>query len=279
MTDRICKSINKLFPLPVHPFNLQNEGELSYAMWQYQRGGETIKFYLDKTTTKQMFEGKTVLDIGCGAGGKTLYYASLGVTKIYGMDVVERYEAEAKKLAKETKNEDKFTFLLGDAAKTKFSDNSFDTIIMNDAMEHVDNPEGVLLECYRILKKGGRLYINFPPYNHPFGAHLSDVIAIPWVHLFFSDKTLIKVYKDLVKDKPDGNDRVSFRISKDKAGKEYFSYINHMTIKRFKGLLKGSKFNCFYYNEVPLRAFLKPVARLPLLKEFFVKMAVVILEK
>ena len=66
---------------------------------------------------------------------------------------------------------------------------------MNDAMEHVADPEGVLKEVLRVLNKKGKLYVNFPPYNHPFGAHLSDAIYIPWVHMFFSEKTLIKSYK------------------------------------------------------------------------------------
>ena len=46
--------------------------------------------------------------------------------------------------------------------------------------------------------RGGKLFVNFPPYNHPTGAHLSDVIGIPSVHVFFSDKTLIAAYKELV---------------------------------------------------------------------------------
>jgi len=123
------------------------------------------------------------------------------------------------------------------------------------------------------------LYVNFPPYYHPYGAHLSDAIGFPWVHVFFSDETLIKVYKDLVKDLPDGMKRINFRISKDENGKEYFSYINRMTIKRFNNILKETKFNVSYYREVPLRDFLAPLAKMPGFKEGFVKMVVAILEK
>lgn len=275
----ICKALNKLFPLPVHPFNLQNEGIKTYAEWQYEKGEETIKFYLEKTTLEEMFKDKVVLDIGCGAGGKTLYYASEGAEKVYGIEIVEYYEEEANALAKKKGLEDKFQFVLGDAANIPFEDGFFDTIIMNDAMEHVDEPLKVLNECYRVLKKGGKLYVNFPPYYHPFGAHLSDAIGFPWVHVFFSDETLIKVYKDLVKDLPDGMKRINFRISKDENGKEYFSYINRMTIKRFNNILKETKFNVSYYREVPLRDFLAPLAKMPGFKEGFVKMVVAILEK
>lgn len=275
----LCKTINKLFPLPVHPFNLQNKGIKTYAEWQYEKGEETVKFYLEKVTKEEMFKDKVVLDIGCGAGGKTLFYASQGATKVYGIDIVERYKEEADALAREKGLEDKFEFILGDAAQLPFEGNFFDTIIMNDAMEHVDEPLKVLKECYRALKPRGRLYVNFPPYYHPFGAHLSDVMGFPWVHMFFDDTTLIRVYKDLVKDLPDGKRRIEFRISLDKDGNEYFSYINKMTIKWFNSLLKETDYKLNYYREVPLRNFLKPLARIPGIKEAFVKMVVGILEK
>ncbi len=282
MSVKLLKALNKLFPLPVHPFNLQNDGITTYAKWQYEKGENTIKFYLDSPfveSPEDMFSAKDVLDIGCGACGKTMYYGKMGASHITGMDIVESYEKEAYELAEELGLSDKFTFVVGDAAKTEFPDERFDVIIMNDAMEHVADPVGVLNEAYRILKKGGRLYVNFPPYNHPTGAHLSDVIGIPWVHMFFSEKTLIKAYKDLVAPLPDGEMRVNFRISKKDDGTEYFSYINKMTLKRFKKIKENVKFNTLYYKEVPLRGFLTLFAKMPLLKEMFVKMAVCIFEK
>ena len=251
MMTKFLLALNRLFPLPIHPFNLQNEGKESYAMWQYERGANTIAFYTERYTPEEMFQDKVVLDVGCGAGGKTMYYASQGVAKIVGMDIVPYYKEEAEALAKQ----------------------------LGYAMEHVDRPDLVLAEVRRILKPGGRLYVNFPPYYHPFGAHLSDLIAIPWVHMFFSEDTLVAAYKELCKTVPDGDDRISFRISKNAQGKEYFSYINHMTVKRFDGLRAQAGLKQAYYREVPLRGFLAPLAKLPLLKECFVKMVVCVFEK
>ena len=279
MNQKILLKLNNLFPKQVHPFNLQNDGTKSYAQWQYEMGGKTIMFYLDFTTKEDMFLNKVVLDIGCGAGGKTMYYAKCGCEKIYGIDVLASYGDEANKLAKSLGLLDKFEFVAGDAADMPFDDEYFDTIIMNDAMEHVAEPQKVLSECFRVLKKGGRLFVNFPPYHHPFGAHLSDAINIPWVHLFFSDKVLISSYKELVKGLPDGQKRIDFRISKDENGNEYFSYINKMTIKRFSRILKQTPFKIAYYKEVPLRSFLSPLAKLPFVKELFVKMVVCVFEK
>ena len=279
MQTKILKSVNKLFKAPVHPFNLKNEGKKSYALWQYEQGERTIEFFLQKYDTKEMFEGKTIIDIGCGAGGKSIYYASCGAEKVYGLEILEKYREEAMVLSKSVGMEEKFEFVTGDSAALPFDDSVADTIIVNDAMEHVGNPEKTISEMLRVLKKGGKIYINFPPYHHPFGAHLSDAIYIPWVHLFFSEKTLISAYKDLVKDLPDGEDRINFRISESESGKEYFSYINKMTISRFKKILKDMEIETAYYREVPLRSFLSPLKNIPLLKEMFVKMVVCVIEK
>lgn len=279
LSTKLLLSLNKCFKAPVHPFNLQNDGVMSYSMWQYQKGAETIKFYLDFCDKNDMFSGKTIVDIGCGAGGKSLFYASQEAKEVIGVEILEKYEAEALSLANELGLSDKFRFVAADAAKLPFDDNSIDTIIMNDAMEHVACPEAVLDECLRVLKSGGRLFVNFPPINHPFGAHLSDLIYIPWVHLFFSERTLIEAYKILCKDVPDGDDRIEFRISKRPDGTEYFSYINHMSIKRFNRILKDKNITPAYIKHIPLRNFLRPLSKLPFFKELFVKMVVCVLEK
>ena len=271
--------VNKFFKLPVHPFNLQNDGVKTYSMWQYEKGAETIKNFMNYTTKEEMMEGKTVLDIGCGAAGKSLYYASLGAEKVHGVDVVEHYEAESTALAEKLGLSDRIEFHLCDAAKLVFPENTFDTIIMNDSMEHVAQPEKVLEQCERVLKHGGKLYVNFCPYYHPYGAHLSDAIGIPWVHMFFGETTMIEAYKELIKGLPDEESRLEFRFSKNENGVETISYINHMTIKRFKKVFKTSGMSIRYYNEIPLRSIFKILAKLPLLKEMFVKMTVCVLEK
>ncbi len=276
---KILTTINKMFKEPVHPLNLQNDGVKTYAQWQYEKGEETIKFYLKNYTQDEMFKDKTIVDIGCGAAGKSLYYASCGAEKVIGVEILEKYKKEAETLAEDLGLTDKFSFVTADAGNLPFEDESIDTVIMNDAMEHVDHPEEVLKEIKRILKKGGRLYVNFPPYHHHFGAHLSDAIYLPWVHLFFSEKVLIEAYKELVKNLPDGKERIEFRISRNENNKEYFSYINHMTIKRFNKILKNLEIEPVYYHYEPLRNFLKPFGKIPLFREIFVKMVVCVIEK
>ncbi len=277
--ERLLLSLNRLFPLPVHPFNLQNDGRKSYAQWQYEKGRDTVRFFLDRYTEEDMFRDKRVCDVGCGAGGKSLYYASLGAKHVTGLDVLEKYGPQANALAASLGLDDRFTFLCRDAADTGLPDGSFDTIVMNDAMEHVSDPAGVLRECARLLKPGGRLFVNFPPYYHPYGAHLSDRIGVPWVQVFFSERTLIAVYERLCRDLPDGQERVDFRISRDENGEKYFSYVNKMTLRRFRALREAAPLAAEYYREVPLRPYLAPLAKCPDLREAFVKMAVCVFRK
>ncbi|RNB90365.1 class I SAM-dependent methyltransferase [Brevibacillus fluminis] len=279
LSSTILLQVNRMFPLPVHPFNLANGGKMSYTEWQFQKGQQTIQFFLPYHTQEQMFTDKTVLDIGCGGGGKTCYYATFRPKKIIGIDIVPHYAEEGNAFAREKGLADIAEFMTGDASRMPFADATFDTIIMNDAMEHVDQPEKTLAECFRVLKPGGHLYINFPPYYHPYGAHLSDAIGIPWVHSLFSEQAMINAYKRLVAPLPDGQDRVSFRISKRGDGTEYFSYINRMTIARFRRIQKGVKYPAVYQQEIPLRSIVSGLAKLPGLCEYFVKMVVCVYQK
>lgn len=274
--------INRLFPPVAHPFNLQNDGVKSYCEWEFERGEETLNDYIGNKIIPDadtMLSGVRLLDIGAGEGGKSLYYLTCGAKNVTALDVIPSYKSKAEALAAHLGVNDNFTYIVADATKMPFSDNSFDAVIMNDSMEHVKDPEAVLGEIYRVLSPSGKLYVNFPPYYHPYGAHLSDAIYMPWVHLFFNEPTLISTYKDLVCSLPDGKDRISFRISCNEDGTEYFSYINKMSIKRFNTISKRTKLNCIYYKEIPLRASLSLLAKLPMIKEAFVKRIIAIFEK
>lgn len=46
--------------------------------------------------------------------------------------------------------------------KFPLQDNSFDTIIAGDVIEHLYNPMGFLSECKRVLRKEGKLIISTP---------------------------------------------------------------------------------------------------------------------
>jgi len=275
----LIKFTNRIFPAVKHPFNLANVGEKTYAEWQYEKGADTIACYGKRYNSQEMFAGKTVLDMGCGAGGKSLYYVSRGADRVIGVDIVHHYEKEAMALAKKLGYSSRFNFVCASTDELPFPDNYFDTIVMNDFMEHVANPEATLKEALRLINPHGKIFINFPSYYHPSGAHMSDVINMPWAHMFFTDKMLINAYKKLVQDLPDAKERINLRVGTDDNGREYLRYINKMTLKRFKNILKGLNITPAYYREIPLRPYFTPFAKIPKLKEMFVKMAVCVIKK
>ncbi len=59
---------------------------------------------------------------------------------------------------------------------------------------------------------------------------------------------------------------------------EKIGYINKMTLKKFKGILRDLAITPQYYREVPLRRDFAPLAKIPGIKEMFVKMAICVIE-
>jgi len=92
---------------------------------------------------KKMF-GKT-LDVGCEAGK---LHELIKSQNVYGLDL---------KVRNFGKNS-----IIGDAQSMSFKDESFDTVIAGELIEHLPNPENFLKESKRVLKKNGILIITTP---------------------------------------------------------------------------------------------------------------------
>ncbi len=60
------------------------------------------------------------------------------------------------------KNREKVKFIYHTEAKIPFDDEYFDRIILSHCLEHVINPESILLELFSKLKKGGNITIGLP---------------------------------------------------------------------------------------------------------------------
>ena len=83
-------------------------------------------------------------------------------------------------------------FFQMDAAHLReFEDESFDFVFSYAAFEHFAEPELVLKEAIRVVKRGGYIYLNFGPlYMSPMGLHAYRSITVPYCQFLFPKELL-----------------------------------------------------------------------------------------
>lgn len=91
-----------------------------------------------------------LLDLGCGKVPFYPFYKPL-VSSITCVDWGNSYNGN--------EHIDVFCDLNG---KLPFNDNSFDTIILSDVIEHLNNPLNTLCEVKRVIRNGGKIILNYP---------------------------------------------------------------------------------------------------------------------
>lgn len=130
-----------------------------------------------------------ILDVGAGCG------FFMETAKKNGWDVVG---TEISELCIDKCNEKGLDIYRGELQSINFDPEQFDVIVGLEIIEHVPNPKGMLEEMYRLLRKGGLLYITTPNFNALNRFRLKgqyDVVNYP-IHLtYFTPKTLRKTAK------------------------------------------------------------------------------------
>lgn len=108
-------------------------------------------------------KGKKILDIGCSQGVISILlgtrgYECVGIdiaqeAILYAQNDLERQNDQVKKLVE---------FKVMNAENIQYDDETFDTIILGEIIEHLYNPENVLKEVRRVLKPEGIVIITTP---------------------------------------------------------------------------------------------------------------------
>lgn len=103
-------------------------------------------------------DSSSLLDIGCGAGGYALHIAATIGCQVTGIDVNAHGIHASEQSANAQHLGGRVRFLKHDASRPfPFPDQTFDAAYSNDAFCHIPNRAGLLRECRRVLKSGGRL--------------------------------------------------------------------------------------------------------------------------
>lgn len=253
------------------------ESDYNYAVYEYQRSPKIIK-ELDNEGID--YRNSIILDDGCGSGGITV---SLGeeCKMAVGIDIAPKFEKTAVRLAKELKLKGAH-FLQSDGCALPFSDDSFDLIISHSVIEHTDYPLKYLEEAFRILKNGGILFLETPPYYSFEGTHLpKPAVPIPF-QLFLPRRVLYSLYLHISKKHPgffrDGINGSALLTSIKKGKTPEMEPLNKMKIGKLLKYSKKAGFKVMkekrYYpkgfNKIMPRFIISLMIKLPLTRNFVV---------
>lgn len=90
-----------------------------------------------------------LLDVGCGIGDMLAFYSNS-----VGVDINVRTVEFCRRRG--------FEAYLMEPDRLPFDDQSFDSILMDNVLEHIADPVPILTELRRLLPPGGRLLIGVP---------------------------------------------------------------------------------------------------------------------
>ncbi len=107
--------------------------------------------------------GKSLLDLGCGAGETSVYFALQGA-EVTAIDLSPEMVAVGRRLA--ARHGVGIEFATGTAEKLPFPDRSFDLVFGNGVLHHVELI-AALAEVRRVLKPGGRCAFIEPLRHNP----------------------------------------------------------------------------------------------------------------
>ena len=95
-----------------------------------------------------------ILDIGCGNGQYSVFFALLGAD-VYGFDISAVGIEVANKIAKENDVADRCNFSVQNASHIDYSNEFFDIVFMHEVLHHTIKYPNVKDEILRVLKIGG----------------------------------------------------------------------------------------------------------------------------
>ena len=96
-----------------------------------------------------------LLDIGCGFG-YLLSEAKRGGWEVYGVEISEKVLNYVKRRGEE------LNIFWGPLSEAKFEDGYFDLITMFDVIEHLSDPDSVINNVSKLLRKDGLLVVETP---------------------------------------------------------------------------------------------------------------------
>jgi SAM-dependent methyltransferase len=236
LTDRILLGLFRTFPPREHDLIFKASSSRPESEYDDEKNNPFTSFFVDGM---RLVQGKDILDLGCGFGGRSVRFLELGASQVTGLEVDEERVRLATEFAA-SRSSAGVSFVRGIGESLPFKADSFDTVIMYDVMEHVIDPARVLAECYRVLRPRGRLATVFPPYyDLKGGSHLHGyATSFPGLNIVFSSQALKSAARRLLKEKGIAYEDYFREVPTDKLWN-----MNGLTVGAFNRLLSKSAFH------------------------------------
>jgi SAM-dependent methyltransferase len=110
--------------------------------------------YIYRVLDQHDWQGRTVLEVGCGQGTVLNYLPGKGAL-VHGIDMSADSIAQAEAGALELGHRDRVTCRVADAEALPFDDNSFERIVSIGVLHHTPDTAKAVREVYRTLSPGG----------------------------------------------------------------------------------------------------------------------------
>lgn len=124
-----------------------------------ERRGEPLLEILHEQTELDSIAGLRLLDLGCGFGALSAFFAARGAT-VMGVDLKEDSLEVGRKVAAEHGLD--VQFQPGRMQKLDLADETFDVVVVNNSLPYIvprDDRHAALSESLRILRPGGHVLI------------------------------------------------------------------------------------------------------------------------
>jgi ubiquinone/menaquinone biosynthesis C-methylase UbiE len=258
------------------------ESQDAYSQWEYDTGSDIFERHFGSA----LLHGARLLDVGCGLGGKTVWYAESGARQVLAVDLAWEHVRQSVRFARARGQSERITVLRADAMRLPFADGAFDVVTANDSMEHFADPAAALRELARVLRPGGRLCLYFTPYRSPLGSHLYDYVKIPWCNVVLPRPLLYATLERAIRDAEraaNGGAGADARAAEKfrEIVRYYENDVNGITVRRFADILDatpGLRARRIQY-EPPKFKFLRPLLRVPPLREYLAGLVFADLER
>ncbi|MCT4555169.1 MAG: bifunctional demethylmenaquinone methyltransferase/2-methoxy-6-polyprenyl-1,4-benzoquinol methylase UbiE [Pelagimonas sp.] len=142
------------------------QGVFSSVANKYDVMNDAMSFGIHRVWKDAMMDwlaprpGQRLLDVAGGTGDISFRFLKrAGEGHATVLDLTESMLVEGRKRAEADSMSDSLDWVVGDAMKLPFADNSFDTYTISFGIRNVTRPQEALNEAYRVLKPGGRLMV------------------------------------------------------------------------------------------------------------------------